>query len=61
MQFEAHLKGNYPVNLFMLPTKNPEIDLIVCNIKNKCTEDVDGLSPKLIQAAIHEITTPLEF
>ena len=30
------------------------------NLKTKCTEDVDGLSTKLLQATIHKITTPLE-
>ena len=55
-QFEAH----YPVNFVMHPTQKTEIELIVRNLKMKCTEDFNGLSTKLLQATIHEITTPLE-
>ena len=59
-QFEEHLKGNYPVNFFMHPTQKTEIEHIVRNLKTKCTEGVDGISTKLLQATIHEISTPLE-
>ena len=44
----------------MHPILKTEIELIVRNLKTKCTEDVDGLSTKLLQATIHEITTPFE-
>ena len=43
----------------MHPTHKTEIELIVRNLKTKCTEGFDGISTKL-QATIHEITTPLE-
>ena len=59
-QSEELLKGNYPVNLFMHPTQKTEVELIVRNLKTKCTEGFDGISTKLLQATIHEITTPLE-
>ena len=54
-QSEEHLKGNYPVQFFMHPTH-----IINCNLKNKCSDGFDGISTKLLQATIHEITTPLE-
>ena len=44
----------------MHPTQKTEIELIVRNLKIKCTEGVDCLSTKLLQTTIHEITTPLE-
>ena len=44
----------------MHPTQHTEIKLIICNLKTKYTEGFDGLSIKLLQATIHEITTPLE-
>ena len=44
----------------MHPTQKTEIELIVRNLKTKCTEYIDGLSTKLLQATIHEITIPLE-
>ena len=43
-QFEAHLKGNYPVNVFMHPTQKPEIELVIQNVKTQCTKGFDGLS-----------------
>ena len=48
------------VNVVMHPTHKTEIEIIVRNLKTKCTEGFDGLSTKLLQATIHEITTPLE-
>ena len=44
----------------MHPTQATEIELIVRNLKTKSTEGYDGISTKLLQATIHEITTPLE-
>ena len=44
----------------MHATQKTEVELIVRNLKTKCTEDVDGLSTNLLQVTIHEITTPLE-
>ena len=58
-QFEEHLK-NYPVNFSCILNQKTEIELIVRNLKTKCTEGFDGTSINLLQATIHEITTPLE-
>ena len=44
----------------MHSTQKTEIELIVRNLKTKCTEGFDGMSTKLLQATIHEITIPLE-
>ena len=60
-QFEEQLKGNYPGNFVMHPTHTKtEIGLIVPYLKTKCTEGFEGISTKLLQATIHENTTPLE-
>ena len=45
---------------FMHSKQTSEIELIVRNLKTKCTEGFDGLSIKQLQATIHEITTPIE-
>ena len=58
-QFQEHLNGNYYFHA-SYTHKKTEIELIVRNLKTKRTEGIDGISTKLLQATIHEITTQLE-
>ena len=44
----------------MFPTDTTEIVKTVQKLKTKCSEGFDGLSTKLLQATIHEISIPLE-
>ena len=57
-QFDTHLQGNYSLTLFMHPTDTTAIIRTIQKIKTKCKEGFDGLSTKILQAAIHEIASP---
>ncbi len=56
---EKFLKGNYPYSLFLQPTDSEEIRKIICNLKNKKSYGIDGISSIIFKKFAQELASPI--